>query len=141
MKNAVGEDNYNTLTTATVAVLTAAPAIIETGMAASGTSTSSVNRKSVPNPYGRKGGPAHQAKIASVVSEYDPSQIEFEALVMTPGGIKPYRYADFAITENGTTWYGNVGKQLKSGIPCARERYALSDIRGAGFEIKFYPYN
>ena len=95
----------------------------------------------VPNPNGKKGGPAHQMEILNQTSKFEPSQVQYEVKINTPGGMKPYRYADFGVTENGVTWYGNVGKQLLSGDPCARERYALSDIRGAGEIIYFFPYN
>ena len=74
-------------------------------------------------------------------AKYSPSQVKYEVKINTPGGMKPYRYADFSITENGYTWYGNVGRQLKSGLPCARERYAITDIQNAGQTIQFFPYN
>lgn len=37
--------------------------------------------------------------------------------------------------------YINVGKQIKSGLPCARERYAIDDIEGSEYVIFFVPYN
>ena len=98
--------------------------------------------KHSPNPYGRKGGPAHQAEIHKQTVKYQGSaEIKYEVKIKTPGGSKPYRYADFSITQNGKTWYGNVGRQLKSGAPCAREMQAINDIVNAGKTIKFYPYN
>ena len=97
--------------------------------------------KSVPNPNGKKGGAAHQAEIAKQTAKFDPSQVRYEVKINTPGGAKPYRYADFSVTQNGQTWYGNVGRGLQSGLPCARERAAISDIQGAGGTIYFFPYN
>ena len=97
--------------------------------------------KSVPNPNGKKGGAAHQAEIAKQTAKFEPAQVKFEVKINTPGGAKPYRYADFSVTQNGQTWFGNVGRQLQSGLPCARERAAISDIQGAGGTIYFFPYN
>ena len=88
---------------------------------------------------------AHQNEIARQVSNYSQPgfTVSKEVKINTPNGIKPYRYADFSVQNNvtGEIWYGNVGKQLNSGLPCARERYAISDIEGAGNIIKFFPYN
>lgn len=69
--------------------------------------------------------------------------VQTEVKINTPGGAKPYRYADFSVTNDltGDVWYGNVGRQLKSGLPCARERAAIADIQNAGCAIKFFPYN
>lgn len=106
-----------------------------------GTTGTTTTPNNIPNPNGRKGGAAHQAEIARQTAKYNPSQVNYEVKIPTPGGSKPYRYADFSVTENGNTWYGNVGRQLKSGLPCARERYAITDIQGAGRTIKFFPYN
>jgi RHS repeat-associated protein len=99
--------------------------------------------KKVPNPNGKKGGEAHQAEIAKQTSilkdqDYD---IAYEVKIETPKGSKPYRYADFSYTKDGVTQYGQVGKQLQSGIPCARERAAMADIRSTGAKVTFYPYN
>ena len=99
----------------------------------------------VPNPWGKKGSPAHQGKICSIKDDYSAKgyKVKTEVKIETTGGYKPYRYADLSITDRitGETFYVNVGKQLKSGIPCIRERYALYDIRTHGYSIQFIPYN
>ena len=101
--------------------------------------------KIVPNPNGKKGGEAHQAEIARQVNTYRDLgyTVNTEVRIDTPGGQKPYRYADFSVSDELTnkTWYGNVGRQLKSGLPCARERAAISDVQKAGYTIEFFPYN
>ena len=104
------------------------------------------SNKKVPNPYGKKGGPAHQAEIEkqmSIAKSQGYSVVNTEVRIPTPGGMKPYRYADFSAMNpsTGEIWYGNVGRQLASGLPCARERYAISDIEGTGRTIRFFPYN
>ena len=101
--------------------------------------------KSVPNPNGKEGGAAHQAEIQRQVdiNSKPGYEVKREVKILTPGGAKPYRYADFSVTNvsTGETWYGNVGLQLKSGAPCPRERQALADIINAGKTIEFFPYN
>ena len=134
VRDLVGQDNYDLM----LAVSTAGAM---QGMSNLSLPASTSTGRSSPNPYGKKGGPAHQAEIARQTAKYSPNQIKYEVKINTPGGMKPYRYADFSVTENGRTWYGNVGRQLQSGLPCARERYAILDIQSAGMEIKFFPYN
>ena len=97
--------------------------------------------KNIPNPYGRKGGIAHQTEIKNQISKYPNAQIGTEVKIYISGGYKPYRFADFSVTENGYTWYGNVGKQNKNGLPIARELRALEDMRRMGFDVRFFPYN
>ena len=108
--------------------------------------TNTSKSKMVRNPDGRKGGKAHQSKIQDLASPYlnNPNYVvKYEAYIQTAGGYKPYRYADIAITnhQTGEVSYINVGIQLKSGIPCARERYAIWDIESTGRKITFVPYN
>jgi len=100
-----------------------------------------------PNPYGRLGGPAHQWEIMKIESQVKKMglypQTEFK--IATPGGAKPYRYADVVAldaNENPIVLY-QVGKATKSNLPIARERQAITDIyEFGGFDIPivFIPY-
>ena len=117
-----------------------------TGPSFSSTPRTGANtQKFIPNPNGRKGGEAHQTTIANVIKKYSSPRykVRTEAYIPTPNGIKSYRFADIEIIDqtNGQTTYINVGKQLKSGAPCAREARAIADISGAGRCIKFVAYN
>ena len=53
----------------------------------------SVSSKKVPNPYGKKGGPAHQAEINRQVriNEAKGFKVDTEVKISTPGGMKPVR--------------------------------------------------
>ena len=104
---------------------------------------SSGGNNSARNPNGRKGSQAHQDEIAKQTGNYSPDQVEYEVKIPTPKGRKSCRFADFSVKEGGTTWYGQVGRILKSGLPCARERQAMADILEALGDviIKFFPYN
>ncbi|MFH1921037.1 MAG: hypothetical protein ABIP48_14300, partial [Planctomycetota bacterium] len=102
--------------------------------------------RSVSNPYGKKGGPAHQGKAADVVADVESRGLRAgtEHKVTTPGGEKGSRYVDVV----GKDAQGNVvemhqvGRQTKGGQPVSRERKALDDIEGAtGTRPTFHPYN
>jgi hypothetical protein len=68
--------------------------------------------------------------------------VNTEVRIDIVNGNKPYRFADLSITDsNDYTFYINVGKELKSGFPCAREQYAIDDVKGSGYVIFFIPYN
>ena len=141
IRDLVGQETFDIVTT----VSTAGAIQGASSLSMFNSSTQTTPSKAVPNPYGKKGGPAHQAEISRQVSlNSKPGfTVNTEVKINTPGGIKPYRYADFSVTNNatGSVWYGNVGRQLQSGLPCARERYAISDIQNAGYTIRFFPYN
>jgi RHS repeat-associated protein len=102
--------------------------------------------KTPPNPWGKKGGPAHQAKVAEVADDIASRGLEpvLEHRVKTPGGSKQTRYVDVV----GKDAKGNVvemhqvGKQTKGAQPVARERRALDDIDFAsGMRPAFHAYN
>ena len=96
------------------------------------------------NPYGKKGGPAHQAKIAEMekkLSQRGYNLIKEEVRIDISNGYKSRRYADFAVSKNNKTIYVQVGKQTKSGMPVIRERRAISDIESEGNTVWFFAYN
>lgn len=101
--------------------------------------------RAVPNPFGKKGGPAHQAKVGEVAAGIESRglRVGTEHKVSTPGGAKGTRYVDVV----GRDAQGNVvemhqvGRQTKGGQPVSRERKALDDIEGAtGTRPTFHPY-
>lgn len=77
-----------------------------------------------PNPFGKKGGPAHQAKVGEVAADIESRGLEasFEHDVPTPGGTKGTRYVDVV----GKDAQGNVvemhqvGRQTKGGAGVER---------------------
>jgi len=102
--------------------------------------------KSVPNPNGKKGSPAHQDVVnhAAAQMEQDGYSVDFEVKVNTPGGNKETRYVDVVGTKEGSpTRYVQVGVQNKGGAPVSRELKALDDINkalGLGGSAEFWPY-
>ena len=94
------------------------------------------------NPYGKKGGEAHQSTIAAIKSDLTSrgySVVE-EYRVDTSGGHKNTRYLDLYAT-NGYDSFGiQVGRMTHSGFPIARERRALSDIIDSGISAVFVRY-
>ncbi|WP_228452340.1 hypothetical protein, partial [Chryseobacterium sp. c4a] len=101
----------------------------------------------VPNPYGKAGGPLHQAKIEEVGKKLDAdgfTEIKTEVRVDTPKGSKGKRFIDIQGTnpKTGEVKQVQVGKQNKNGTPVSRERKALDDIEKAtGTRPEFVPYN
>jgi RHS repeat-associated protein len=103
----------------------------------------------VPNPYGKLGGPAHQATVAELAESITARGLlpVPELRVLTPAGEKGARFIDMAARDPETLQIVEmyqVGRQTKSGLPVARERAALDDIRGAlgnQSSVQFVPYN
>jgi hypothetical protein len=102
--------------------------------------------KDVPNPFGKKGGLEHQAKVNEVANDVKSRGLEArkEGKIETPGGNKDTRYADVV----GKDAQGNVveihqvGRQTQGGLPVSRERQAIQDIKNAtGQTPQFHPYN
>ncbi|MFE5676933.1 polymorphic toxin-type HINT domain-containing protein [Streptomyces erythrochromogenes] len=105
------------------------------------------NPRIPPNPWGRSGGPRHQAVIGQVERDLQSQgfttrrEVGFD----TPGGFKSTRAADVAAYDAGGNLVSihQVGMQTKGGIPVMRESEAMSDIWSVlddGVAIKFHPY-
>ncbi|MGI6379490.1 MAG: RHS repeat-associated core domain-containing protein [Anaerolineae bacterium] len=87
----------------------------------------------VPNPYGRLGGPAHQAEVARIAADIEKRglRVRTEFHVPTPGGYKTARYVDVAALDPITkapVEFHQVGALTARGLLVARERRAASDI-------------
>ena len=84
--------------------------------------------KKVPNPYGRKGGLEHQAKVEEVAKE-----------------VGEKRFMDVAGLDEETrkpVEFHQIGKETKSGNPVKRERDVLDEIaRERDIILKFHAYN
>jgi RHS repeat-associated protein len=92
--------------------------------------------KRVPNPYGKLGSPAHQAKVREVMADIEARglRVDTEVPIPTVGGAKDVRYMDVVARDPVTleiVEVHQVGKVLKSDprVPIARERAALRDVR------------
>jgi hypothetical protein len=101
----------------------------------------------VPNPYGKKGGPAHRSVVESITPKSKGNIIDTEVKIDTTGGHKPYRYAD-AIEynkEGKAIAIYQVGKANKNGTVIPRESRAIEDIMSSddyrGVPVYFLPYN
>ncbi|MFO0591159.1 MAG: FG-GAP-like repeat-containing protein [Polyangiaceae bacterium] len=99
-----------------------------------------------PNPWGKKGGPEHQAKVAEVAEGVKSRGLEpeFEHKVATPGGGKNTRYVDVAGRDanNKVVEMHQIGRQTAAGQPVSREVRAMDDIEQAtGKRPDFHPYN
>ncbi len=100
-----------------------------------------------PNPYGRLGGPQHQAAVEQVRAGIRGQGLtpKTEFRVFTAGGHKPYRLVDVAALDasgNPVAFY-QVGRITRGGLPVAREIRAISDIfefGGYNVPIHFIPY-
>jgi Pretoxin HINT domain len=109
-----------------------------------------VHNDSCPNPNGRNGGLAHQAKVAQLQAEVEErgSTVRAEFKIRTPNGFKTSRFMDVAeIGKDGApVRFYQVGRQTSSGIPVMRESQAIWDVvtsedMNAGVPITFVPYN
>jgi len=102
--------------------------------------------KDVPNPFGKKGGPEHQAKVEEVQNDIESRGLEAqkEKKIETPGGNKDTRYADVVAKDSkgNVVEVHQVGRQTQEGLPVSRERKAIQDIGNAtGQTPQFHPYN
>lgn len=105
--------------------------------------------KTVPNPYGKNGGPAHQEVVESIVMDIESRGLKArkEYRVDTPEGKKSRRYVDVVAEDKdgNVVEMHQVGKQTRKGKPIARERVAIEDIAnapgGRGISMTFHPYN
>jgi RHS repeat-associated protein len=92
-----------------------------------------VPKRSVPNPWGRKGGPCTQKTTEDVIKALDArgftdidKEVRFEKSLF---GVKD-RFADLVGVnpQTGEALIINIGNVTQSGIPIMRERLALDDI-------------
>ena len=103
--------------------------------------------KFVPNPFGKRGGRAHQDKVAEAMEQLKSNgfeDIRTERTIYTPNGEKTRRAVDVRGINptTGEVKYVQVGRQNKNETPVARERRALDDIEKAtGQRPIFIPYN
>ncbi len=91
--------------------------------------------KVVPNPFGKKGGLKHQAKVREVVEDMLDENLNpvEEFLVPTPEGSKSKRFVDVARLDDNQDLIKlvQVGKTNAKGEPVKREREAIEDIEKA----------
>jgi RHS repeat-associated protein len=91
-----------------------------------------------PNPFGRRGSPAHQARIGQAEERLNARGFETasggslpERAVNVGGG--RLRFPDLVVRNaEGKTVAVQVGRATRSGRPVARERRALEDLRNSG---------
>jgi hypothetical protein len=100
--------------------------------------------------WGRLDGPSHRAAVEAL-SKYWEAQgykVKTEQKIDTPGGAKPYRFADVygkKTNPDGTesTKIGQIGRTKADGqTPVTREQSALNDIQAAepNASVEFYDY-
>jgi hypothetical protein len=107
-----------------------------------------VATNTAPNPYGKAGGPAHQAGVRNVVDDISSRGLiaRQEVRFDTPGGFKDRRFADVGAydADGNLVEIHQVGRQTKGGLPVKRERAALVDIMNnnpGNASVFFHPYN
>ena len=106
--------------------------------------------RNAPNPYGKKGGPAHQQVIEKIKQDAKVRELSYETEFRfdTSGGFKNCRYADLVVfdSQGRVMEIHQVGRTTKKyGAPVARERKAIRDIRSStdynGAKIIYHPYD
>ena len=107
-------------------------------------------RPGPPNPYGSRGGPAHQNTVERRINELKAGGHQHvgggelrEEEVKTPEGAKSSRRPDITtLAPDGSAYRENVGRSTASGAPVARERKALDDIEAqTGARPGYTPYD
>lgn len=102
------------------------------------------------NPYGKKGGPAHQSVIEDIKTDADMRGLTYDTEYRydTTGGYKDSRYADVVVydSKGRVMEIHQVGRTTKrTGAPVSRERKAIRDIRSSegynGAKIIYHPYD
>ena len=95
------------------------------------------------NPYGRKGGPAHQNTIRKEEMKLQAAGYDTytENAVDITNGFKKKRFTDLMGKKGDREIHIQVGKITKSGIPVSRERQAIDDLLKSGKDVIFVPYN
>lgn len=104
-------------------------------------------KKRGPKPKS-EGGP-HNEKIEEVGGQLGEGETlvggggrKPEVLIPTPGGNKTGRRPDVLVEmPDGSLRGTNVGKTKTDGSPIKREQEALDDLRGAGVDMDFVPYD
>jgi RHS repeat-associated protein len=102
----------------------------------------------IPNPFGRRGGVLHQARVAQVEAQVEAKGLRAirEFKIDTPGGAKSARYVDVAgvDADGNVVELHQVGRATGGGQPVSRERQAIDDIKKASPQLPapiFHPYN
>ncbi|MBI2449539.1 hypothetical protein HYV49_04555 [Candidatus Pacearchaeota archaeon] len=102
--------------------------------------------KAIPNPYGKLGGPEHQAVVNQIVKDIESRGYlaKTEYAIKNAEG-KPIRYVDVVAldkTTNQPVEFHQVGRTTSSGEMVARERAAIVDIqRAEGKDVIYHPYD
>jgi RHS repeat-associated protein len=86
----------------------------------------------VPNPWGRLGSPAHRARIDETEARFADRGWDVVAGGSLPEVKFGSRFPDLVMERGGKRIAFQIGRTTKSGIPVARERRALADLRATG---------
>jgi hypothetical protein len=100
--------------------------------------------KKVPNPFGRKGGLEHQAKVNEVAEEIQSRGLQaVKEQILRFLGIGKYRFADVAAVDNREiVEVHQIGKETMSGNPVKREQIVMDEIeREMDISVSFHAYN
>jgi hypothetical protein len=87
------------------------------------------------NPFGRRGSPAHQARIAQAETRFTKNGWKTDSggkkseIRVDIGNTGRHRYADLVLKKGGKTIVFQVGRTTKNGTPIPRELSALKDLK------------
>lgn len=97
-------------------------------------------RGAVRNPWGRRGSPAHRARIAEAESRLgDAGWDTFSGGDLLPEVRFGTRYPDLVMVRGGRRIAIQVGRVTGRGVPVPRELSALADLRATGmFDHVFF---
>jgi RHS repeat-associated protein len=105
-------------------------------------------RAGPPNPYGRRGSPAHTARIAEAETRLTAAGFRTESGGAVDGGLPErgvrvaggrIRFPDLVMRRGDQRIAIQVGRATRDGRPVARERRALQELRNTGeFDHVFF---
>jgi RHS repeat-associated protein len=86
----------------------------------------------VPNPWGRRGSPAHGARVAEAEERFASRGWNTVSGGSLPERMYGRRFPDLVMERNGRLIAFQIGRTTRSGRPIARERRALGDLQATG---------
>ncbi|MBK6606512.1 MAG: hypothetical protein KBF99_10725 [Leptospiraceae bacterium] len=93
--------------------------------------------KKIPNPFGKKGGEAHQEKVEEVADEVETRDLKVVKEKNIDLSTGKRRYIDVAgiDLDDNIVELHQVGKQTKKGLPVKRERVVIEVVQSVKKQV------